>query len=81
MYSTKYRQGIQNIARAVLADRVLAGVLLPNYVTVLIFAEEADYQSLFSDPVIAAVAPHLSVVQDKNRQVGNPVVNVPNWKR
>ncbi|WP_338924467.1 hypothetical protein V0M98_33165 (plasmid) [Pseudomonas silesiensis] len=78
----EYRQGIQDVARTALVDRVIAGVPLADHVTVLVFAEESDYPELFSDPVIAAVAPTLERgIQDENRQLGDPVAYVPSGNR
>ena len=74
----EYRQGLQDIARSALVDRVIAGVPLADHITVLVFAEESDYSDLFSDPAIAAVAPTLERgEQDKNRQLGDRVKYVP----
>jgi hypothetical protein len=81
-YAPEYRQGLQDVARAALVDRVVDGVALADHVAVWVFAEEADYPELFSDPAIAAVAPTLERgEQATNRQLGDPVVYVPSWKR
>lgn len=73
----EYRKDLQAIARAALVDRVVAGVPLADHVSVWVFAEEADYPGLFTDPAIAAVASTLERgIQDKNRQLGDPVAYV-----
>jgi hypothetical protein len=75
--ASEYRQALQDIARAALVDRVIAGVPLADHITVFVSAEESDYPELFADPSIAAVAPTLERgVQDQNRQLGDPVAYV-----
>lgn len=77
-----YRQDLQDIARAALIDRVVAGVPLADHICVWVFAEEAEYPELFSDPAIAAVASTLERgIQVKNRQLGDPVAYVPSRGR
>lgn len=76
------QQELQAIARTALVDRVVAGVTLADHVSVWVFAEEADYPVLFSDPAVTAVASMLERgIQDKNRQLGDPVAYVPSRGR
>ncbi|WP_408602125.1 hypothetical protein [Pseudomonas sp. PLMAX] len=78
----EYRRDLQEMARAALVDRVVAGVPLADYISVWVFAEEADYPVLFSDPAIAAVASTLERgIQAQNRQLGDPVAYVPSLGR
>lgn len=76
------RNDLQEIARAALIDRVVAGVRLADHISVWVFAEEADYPLLFSDPAIAAVASTLERgIQAQNRQLGDPVAYAPSLGR